>query len=82
MDDQSECTNAVCLIIQPKFTPAEMLSMGVFEGKYLNDCVLELPREWFEGALAKKKLCPDRADYGINEFQIKSRSSLQQWNVR
>jgi hypothetical protein len=57
----------------------EMLSMGVFEGKYLNDCMGEFPREWYKLALSKGKLSPVSPDCKINEFKIKSRQSLQVW---
>jgi hypothetical protein len=62
---------------RPELTPAQMLRRGVFEGKYLNDCVFELPREWYAGALAR--LSPERADATLNEFGVKSRKSLRYW---
>lgn len=67
---------------RPELTPAEMLSMGIFEGKYLNDCMLEFPREWFAEALRLKKLSPQGADPGCNEFGVKSRQSLAKWRQK
>ena len=64
---------------QPAFSPKEMLEAGVFSGKYLNDCVLEFPKEWFMTALRKKKLSPQGHDASINQFGVDSRLSLQQW---
>ncbi|MFT6452836.1 MAG: hypothetical protein ACJA06_002342 [Halocynthiibacter sp.] len=58
----------------PFYTPKEMLEMGVFEGRYLNDCRDEFPSEWFENA----KLS-DKADPELNYFGIKSRQPLQVW---
>ena len=60
---------------KPKFSPGEMLLMGVFEGKYCNDQILEFPREWFN----LDKLSPERANPAINYFGVKSRLSLQEW---
>lgn len=64
---------------QPFFSPKEMLELGVFSGKYLNDCILEFPKEWFMVALRKKKLMPQGHDASINQFGVDSRLSLQEW---
>jgi len=58
----------------PYYTPKEMLSMGVFEGKYCNDCTEELPKDWFLAAKVS-----EYADPGINYFSLKSRQSLRVW---
>lgn len=65
---------------EPHFTPAQMLKMGVFEGKYMNDCLLEFPKEWFLGALKKGTLSPGAPNVHCNFFQIKSRQSLGTWD--
>ncbi len=58
----------------PFFTPKEMLELGVFEGKYMNDCTDEFPADWFEDAKTS-----DIADEALNYFGIKSRQPLQVW---
>jgi hypothetical protein len=65
---------------RPALSPARMLRMGVFEGKYLNDCAGELPREWYAGA--RRRLSPARPDPSLNAFGVKSRLSLGEWRRR
>ena len=62
---------------QPHLTPRQMLEMGVFEGKYCNDCRDELPFDWFE----KAKLS-DRPDPSLNYFGVKSRQPLSVWREK
>lgn len=61
----------------PRFSPQEMLELGVFEGKYCNDCRSELPASWFENAKTA-----DRPDPALNFFGVKSRQSLQTWQEK
>jgi hypothetical protein len=35
---------------EPELTPAEMLHLGVFGGRYMTDCRNEFPASWFRGA--------------------------------
>lgn len=64
---------------QPYFTPAEMLELGVFEGRYFSDDILRYPKEWFIKAIKKGKMRPEGADPSVNCFGVKSRLSLQEW---
>ena len=58
----------------PRFTPQEMLNMGIFEGKYCNDCASEFPIEWFvDGKMSTE------ADVKLNYFGVKNRTSLADW---
>ncbi len=61
----------------PRFSPKEMLELGVFEGKYMNDCRDEFQAEWFKNANLS-----DKADPSLNYFGIKSRQSLQTWRKK
>lgn len=67
---------------QPYFVPRAMLTLGVFEGKYLNDCISEFPREWFADALSIGRLSPEKPDINCNYFKIKSRMSLRHWQSK
>jgi len=58
----------------PYFTPKEMLDLGVFEGKYMNDCQKEFPSAWFKNARIS-----ETADINCNYFKIKSRQPLSVW---
>ena len=64
---------------KPYATPGEILAAGAFEGKYLNDCLLEFPAEWYWNALQLDKLRPDKSDVAVNLMAVDSRQPLSFW---
>ena len=62
----------------PELVPAEMLSMGVFGGKYMTDCRAEFPDNWFE----KAKLSPEKKDITLNYFKVDASKPLSYWREK
>lgn len=62
----------------PQLAPKEMLSMGVFGGKYMTDCRDEFPADWFENA----KLSPGGHDPNLNFFQVRASKPLSYWRQK
>lgn len=62
----------------PELTPAEMLRLGVFGGKYMTDCTAEFPEEWFKEA----KLCADQHDPSLNLFGVNASKPLSYWESK
>lgn len=60
---------------RPGLSPKEMLTLGVFGGKYMTDCRQEFPSDWFENA----KLCAERHDAALNFFGVNASQSLGEW---
>jgi hypothetical protein len=62
----------------PDLTPAEMLRLGVFCGKYMTDCAKEFPKNWFERA----KLSPEGRDCSLNYFGVDASQPLSEWKKK
>lgn len=59
---------------EPELMPKEMLELGVFGGKYLNDCRQEFPEDWFVNArLSEVK------DVNLNYFSVDASQPLSEW---
>ncbi|HET9384684.1 MAG TPA: hypothetical protein VFO67_06025 [Gemmatimonadales bacterium] len=60
---------------RPDLTPADMLRLGVFGGRYMTDCVEEFPATWFRGV----RLSPSRHDPALNWFGVNASQPLREW---
>ncbi len=60
---------------KPELTPKEMLELGIFGGKYLNDCQEEFPKNWFKNA----KISKGKSDPKLNYFEIEASKPLSYW---
>ena len=60
---------------KPQLTPAEMLRLGVFGGKYMTDCRREFPKSWF----ARAKLARKGPDPALNFFGVAASQPLSEW---
>lgn len=60
---------------RPDLTPAEMLRLGVFGGKYMTDCRAEFPKSWFASA----RLARGSRDISLNYFGVDASQPLSVW---
>ena len=63
---------------KPELTPAEMLELGVFGGRYMTDCTEEFPDDWFRHA----KLSSKGHDPTLNFFGINASKPLGYWQAK
>ena len=63
---------------QPQLTPAQLLRLGVFCGKYMTDTRDEFPETWFTDA----KLSPGRRDCSLNYFGVDASMPLSVWQKK
>ena len=60
---------------KPELTPKQMLSLGIFGGRYMTDCAKEFPQDWYE----KAKLCSEKHDPELNYFKVNASQPLSVW---
>lgn len=53
----------------PQLTPKEMLKLGIFGGKYMNDCADEFPKDWLPAT-------------ETNYFGVKASQPLSVWRKK
>jgi len=63
---------------EPQLSPAEMLALGIFGGKYMTDCRAEFPESWFADA----RLSPARRDPSLNYFGVDASQPLSVWRAK
>jgi hypothetical protein len=66
------------LDFKPDLTPKQMLTLGIFGGKYMTDCRDEFPADWYKQA----KLCHERHDPELNYFGLNASQPLSYWRQK
>lgn len=65
---------------EPHALAFDILAKGVFEGRYINDCMAEFPREWWAPCL--KRLRPSGRDPAANRYKVRSGQPLSVWRAK
>ncbi len=65
-------------LFKPELSPKQMLSMGIFGGRYMTDCREEFPDDWFEHA----KLCSSHHNPEFNFFRVNASQPLRIWRQK
>ena len=64
---------------KPDLTPKQMLSLGIFDGFYVdNTYIKEFPKDWFK----KAKLAKQGPDEKLNYFKIHASQPLSVWQKK
>jgi len=61
----------------PELSPKQMLELGIFCGKYMNDCRKEFPASWFRRAKLSTK-----GDCRLNFFGVDASQPLSTWRKK
>lgn len=65
---------------EAELSPQILLELGIFGGKYFNDCIDEYPKEWFENA--KLSGLKNPSDPKLNFFEVHCGMSLEYWRKK
>lgn len=63
---------------KPELSPAQMLKLGVFGGKYMTDCRDEFPKSWYKNV----KLCHEFHDPDLNYYKLNASQPLSVWRQK
>ncbi len=66
---------------KPDLTPQEMLSLGVFGGRYMRDCRKEFPKSWFTKAKLHPEGVPGHSK-ALNYFKVEASQPLAVWRKK
>jgi len=66
---------------KPELTPKQMLTLGVFGGRYMRDCTKEFPKNWFVRARFHP-LDQSGHDKNLNYFKVEASQSFDVWRKK